>query len=300
MKKFPMFTSVPLKRWVFIYPPKFAQDSEFFLGLLKEVADGWNYEMASPKLIAVDSDSLNSYVKAIQDFMTKDPKMIMIVVPNNAADRYAAIKRLTCVNKAIPTQVIVAKTMKPKSNNIGAVKSIAAKVMVQVNCKLGGAPWMVKFPVKGLMTIGFDVTHDSRNRSQSYGAFIASMDLKEKVEYYSAASAHKDGAEMSKNIGIHLVKALRQFQEVHNALPERIMFYRDGIGDGQIEYVHSQEVKRLKQQLEEVYGKSAAPKFSVILVCKRINTRFFRKVPNRMENPVSGTVVDNTITLPER
>lgn len=181
--------------------------------------------------------------------------------------------------------------------------SIATKVMIQLNCKLGGAPWMIKFPLKGTMTVGFDVTHDTKDRSKSYGAFVASMDLQRNVEYYSAASAHKSGEEMSANIQSHLIAALKQYRGLYGALPERIFFYRDGVGEGDIEYVHSKEVRSLEAKLKEIYtkvGGGKEPKLSFIIVSKRINTRIFLEKGPRVDNPVSGTVVDNTITLPER
>lgn len=132
-----MYVSVPLKRWAFLYPGRTRDDSKVFLGLLTQVAKGMGYEMADPKIVEMDDDRVGTYSRHLQDLISKDPKMIMIVVPNNAGDRYAAIKRLTCVNNAIPTQVIVAKTMMPKKGNIAGVKSIATKVMIQINCKLG-------------------------------------------------------------------------------------------------------------------------------------------------------------------
>lgn len=153
------------------------------------------------------------------------------------------------------------------------------------------------------MTIGFDVTHDTRDKSKSYGAFIASMDLKLAVEYYSAVSAHKDGSEMSSNISVHMDQALKAFFNRHGTLPERIFFYRDGVGEGQIEYIHQQEVNRLQAKLTEIYSKAGdgkVPKFSFIIVNKRINTRIFADQGNRFNNPNSGTVVDSVITLPER
>lgn len=51
--------------------------------------------------------------------------------------------------------------------------------------------------------------------------------------------------------------------------------------------------------LEQVYkdaNEAEGPKFTFIIVSKRINTRIF--VAD--QNPKPGTVVDNTITLPER
>lgn len=152
------------------------------------------------------------------------------------------------------------------------------------------------------MTIGFDVTHDTTDRSKSYGAFVASMDLKSSVKFFSAVSPHKDGEEMSGNITTHLQKAMYEYREEHQTLPERVLFYRDGVGDGQIEYIYTIEVKQMESKLKEIYaqaGNNDVPKFCFVIVNKRINTRIFLN-NGRVDNPKSGTVVDTTITLPER
>ena len=51
------------------------------------------------------------------------------------------------------------------------------------------------------------------------------------------------------------------------------MIFRDGVGDGQIQYVLDNEVQIIKETLREACGGSM-PKFSFIVVSKRINTRF--------------------------
>lgn len=302
MKMNQMFDTVPLKRWAMVYPKRSANESEVFLGLIHEVARGMKYEVSEPNKIEIPDDRLPTYIQNLEKIIAKDPKLIMVILPNNSADRYSAIKRLTCINKAIPTQIIIHKTMCEKKGSMAGVKSIATKVVVQLNCKLGGAPWMVKMPINGVMTVGFDVNHDTTNRNKSYGAFVASMDLKTSFKYYSAVSNHSNGAECSANVSNHMNNALKAYMQIHNTLPEKIFFYRDGVGDGQIEYVHKQEVGSLEKTLEEYYEKhqQAAPKLTFIVVTKRINTRIFLKKGSSMTNPASGTVVDNTITLPER
>lgn len=303
MKMNPMYETVPLKRWAFLYPPKLKKESYEFLKLMMEVASRYGYELTEPKNVELKDDRISTYTDAIQDFLTKDPRLLMIVSPNNAADRYCAIKKLTCVDKAVPTQVLVSRTITPKKGkDISSLMSIATKVVVQINCKLGGAPWMIKFPMTGFMIVGFDVTHDTRDRSKSVGAFVASMDLKEKVQFFSAVSIHSSGNEESENIAVHMVKALKAYLNLHEYLPEKIFFYRDGVGDGQIEYVYNQEVKKLESTLANFYegqGK-APPKLTFFIVNKRLNTRFFLKSGSEVSNPVPGTVVDNTVTLPER
>lgn len=156
---------------------------------------------------------------------------------------------------------------------------------------------MVNLPMSGLMTVGFDVCHDAKDKRKSYGALVATMDLKKKVEFFSAVTAHTNGEELSNDLALNMRKALQQFREINNTLPTRICFYR--VGEGQIEHVLEHEVERLKKDFADIYqtaGIEAGPKFSYIIVNKRINTRLFMNA----QNPTPGTIVNDVITLPER
>jgi aubergine-like protein len=206
MKTNYMYANVDLKRWVIITPRRATADTTKFLQLLSEVANGMKYNMGNPKMIEISDDRVATYANELAKVIPMDPKLVMVILPNNAADRYAAIKKITCVNNAIPTQVIVQKTMMPKKGNIGAVKSVATKVLIQMNCKLGGAAWMIKMPLSGCMIAGFDVNHDSANKSKSYGAFVAALDIKQKPKFFSSVSIHQNNAECSNNIAIHMRK----------------------------------------------------------------------------------------------
>ncbi len=42
------------------------------------------------------------------------------------------------------------------------------------------------------------------------------------------------------------------------------------------------------------------PKVAVVIVTKRINTRFFARSDRGLENPPPGTVVDSGVTKPQR
>lgn len=64
---------------------------------------------------------------------------------------------------------------------------------------------------------------------------------------------------------------------MNHFLPEKIVVYRDGVGDGQLSMVSDYEV----QQIESCFAKFGAdyfPKTTVIVVQKRINTRIFLRV----------------------
>lgn len=154
-------------------------------------------------------------------------------------------------------------------------------------------------PLSGLMTFGYDTCHDPKNKSKSWGALVATMDLKKQNnEFFTAINQHKSGEEISNHMKENIPKALHQFQQINNSLPERILFFRDGVSDGQIQYVHEHEVKAIKDSLKSVYERFGLtePQFLYMIVTKRVNTRIFFD----RKNPDPGTCVDDVITLPER
>lgn len=177
--------------------------------------------------------------------------------------------------------------------------SIATKVAIQMNCKLGGLAWLIDIPIAGLMTFGFDVCHDARDKRKSYGALVATMDLKCSNKFFSAVSSHTNGEELTNELVQNINKAVREYRDTHGTLPARLVFYRDGVGDGQIPYVFEHEVTAVRKKLEDIYanaGSTEQPKMLFIVVSKRINTRIFTS----SDNPTPGTVVDDIITLPEK
>lgn len=235
-------------------------------------------------------DRNQTYVNNLDQVITNmNPQLIFVVLMNNKADRYSAIKKKTLVDRAVPTQLILAKNLNKKG-----VMSIATKVAIQINCKIGGAPWSVQVPLGGLMVIGFDVCHDAKAKGKSYGAMVASLN-KPMSRYFSAVSHHGSGEELSNDLAINTIKAMQTYKKHNGSFPSHIIMYRDGVGDGQIPYVYEHEVTRIQRAINEVMG-GQTPKLAVVVVSKRINTRLFQG----RNNPRPGTVVDDVITLPER
>ena len=93
------------------------------------------------------------------------------------------------IDQPIPSQCVTSTVLnKPKG-----LMSVATKVAVQMNAKLGGEPWAVKIPMKDTMIIGYvsccsyshlqsfiaihfqDTYHDSLHKGKSVGAVVASM-----------------------------------------------------------------------------------------------------------------------------
>lgn len=160
-----MFITATLQKWFIIVPNRLVNDSEAFVATIRSSVRQINFPIANPERIVINDDRANSYTCAIEDIMGRsNPQLIMCVAPNNRADRYSAIRKKSCVDRSVPSQCILGKNL-----NGRGVASIATKVAVQINCKIGGAFWTVNFPLKGLMVAVFDVCHDANTKDRDFG-----------------------------------------------------------------------------------------------------------------------------------
>ena len=160
-----MFTTGRLQRWYIIAPSRLMRDTESFVNTMRNSVRQMQFQIANPEYITLNDDRAASYTNAIEELMSREvPQLIMCVCPNNRMDRYSAIKKKCCIDRPIPTQCILAKNLAGKNP-----QSIATKVAVQINCKIGGAPWAVIIPLKGLMVVGFDVCHDTNDKGRDFG-----------------------------------------------------------------------------------------------------------------------------------
>ncbi|XP_052862181.1 protein aubergine-like [Anopheles cruzii] len=298
-----MFKVVPLQRWFVVVERRSEGTINDFIRTLTKVSEGLGMQIAPPQFTVIQTDQMNNYVQALNQIVNQDPQLIMCVVSNDRADRYGAIKKKCCVDRAIPTQVIKSRTITPKNGNPNSLMSVGTKVAIQLTCKLGGIPWMVKNPLTSVMIVGFDVCNDTHDKSKSYGALVATMYAPNQREprYFSSVEHHSRGEELSNFISTNITKALRSYQSQFGtqALPRRVIIYRDGVGDGQLNHVVEHEVQTIKKRLTEAYAgnkEEIKPQMAVLVVSKRINTRLFLG----KSNPRPGTVVDDVITLPER
>merc|ERR1711881_345615 len=147
---------------------------------------------------------------------------------------------------------------------------------------------------------GDDTYHDTVSKGKSVGAVVASLN-QSMTKYISTASLHTTPEqELHDNLCPAIETALRKYQQLNDQLPEKIILYRDGVGDGQIPYVVEHEVKAIQDTLVKVGMDAKEVKFTFIIVNKRINTKFIQKAGANHLNPPSGTIVDDVVTLPER
>ena len=139
-----------------------------FVGSLIRVARAMKFEIGQPQVYDMRDDSPTSFAETLDRVCSEmNPVLIFCVVSNNRLDRYAAIKKRCCVDRPVPTQVMVSRNLQQGKSQM----SIATKVAIQMNCKIGGVPWGISIPLKGLMVVGFDVCHDTAKKNRDFGQF---------------------------------------------------------------------------------------------------------------------------------
>lgn len=121
-------------------------------------------------MVPLPNDRTETYVTTLRSKISPQVQIIVFICPTSRDDRYSAIKKLCCAQMPIPTQVINARTLA----NPTKARGIIQKIALQINCKLGGSLWTVRFPVTNWMICGIDVYH-STGRNKSVCAVTCSL-----------------------------------------------------------------------------------------------------------------------------
>lgn len=284
-----MLLPAKLKVWTIIIPKAMTTDALNFMQLLRRVAYDISFYLPEPHCELVFGEQPLAYIEAIDRAMRQDPQLLLVFVPDNTLDRYRAIKKKTLVDNPILSQIVLHKSIMSKD-----VVSIATKLLIQINCKLGGAPWTIDMPLSSLMVVGIDVCQDTLYKGRFFCALVASLN-KHCTSYFSTVSEHFNDEQYSANLIMNLTRALEQWRTLHEGnLPSRIIIYRDGLGDNQQPTTKKQEAKLIRDHLATHYEGNTLM-FAYIVVKRYNKTRIFDGV----QNPPPGTVVDDVITLPQ-
>uniref|UniRef100_A0A8V0ZVE7 Piwi-like protein 1 n=1 Tax=Gallus gallus TaxID=9031 RepID=A0A8V0ZVE7_CHICK len=288
----PLIHAKPLDNWLLIYTRRNYDAANMLLQNLFKVTPSMGIRMNKATMIEVD-DRTEAYLRVLQQSITPDTNIVVCILSSTRKDKYDAIKKYLCTDCPIPSQCVVARTLsKPQT-----ALAIVTKIALQMNCKMGGELWSVEIPLKQLMIVGIDCYHDTLSGKQSIAGFVASLNEK-MTRWFSRCVVQSRGQEIVDGLKACLQTALREWFKWNKYLPSRIIVYRDGVGDGQLNTLVNYEVPQFLDCLKTV-GKDYNPRLTVIVVKKRVSTRFFAQAGGGLKNPPPGTVVDIEVTRPE-
>jgi len=189
-----------------------------------------------------------------------------------------------------------------------AKEQYCSNICLKVNAKMGGVNVNLSsgdHPLYGqatTMIIGADVSHASPgNPTGSYASMVGSTNL-QGTRFAAIANTNGTRSECisGKNIFNFVVTLLRSFNACTGKKPSRIIYFRDGVSEGEYEKIISTELEGVKQACASM-SDGYNPKFTVVICSKRHHFRFFpadRNASDRNGNPLPGTIVEKDITHP--
>ncbi|KAH7914195.1 argonaute-like protein [Hygrophoropsis aurantiaca] len=227
------------------------------------------------------------------------PNLIVVVLPDGGNDIYTAVKQFV----GVATQCL------KSSKCFRAKPQYYANVCLKLNVKLGGIntipdPSSVSAltdPRNPTIVMGADVIHPAPGSDgrPSFTALVGNVDS-DTAKYVATSRVQasrveiiEDLKEMAKHI-LTLYMRFRQNVEkkAGNVAPTRLLFFRDGVSEGQFRQVLDQDAcKELKIN----------PSITIVVVAKRHHVRFFPTNPSdadRSDNCPAGTVVDQVVAHP--
>ncbi|RIA87406.1 Piwi domain-containing protein [Glomus cerebriforme] len=229
------------------------------------------------------------------------PQIILCILPNTGVPLYAEIKRVCDTVIGVASQCVQFKhTLQPK-------KQYCANVCLKINVKLGGMnsflhPAHIPFITdKPTIVMGADVTHPAPGNSvrPSIAALCGSMDARAS-RYAASIRIQSGGTEIIVDLANMVKELLKTFYQTCGRKPERILFYRDGVSEGQFKQVLEKEIYAIRAACQAL-DKDYKPNITFVVVQKRHHTRFFpieRRDTDRTGNCPPGTVVETDITHP--
>lgn len=251
----------------------------------------------------------------------KELELLIAILPDNNGSLYGNLKRICETDLGLISQCCLTKYVLKVS------KQYLSNVSLKINVKMGGRNTVLldalrwKIPlVSDIPTIifGADVTHPERGEesSPSIAAVVASQDWPEVTKYAGLVCAQPHRQELIQDLyrtwkdpqwgmvsGGMIRELLLAFKKSTGCKPLRIIFYRDGVSDGQFYQVLLYELDAIRKacaSLEPGYQ----PPVTFIVVQKRHHTRLFpnnhsdRSNTDRSGNILPGTVVDTQICHP--
>jgi len=252
--------------------------------------------------------------KEVLPAMGQSLDLLMVIVPSKTSNIYVPVKRYCDCVAGIASQCLDLSKVQLK----GTDRVFASNVLMKINSKLGGVnvslrempqtlkTGTVRYPLllcSSQVFVGADVTHPAPGAPPtraSLATMTASLDpLACRYAAVAMNQTHRqeviaDAESMTKTL-------LTEFRRSTNTLPQRIIYLRDGVSEGQYAEIIRVELPAIRAAARSIVGTGPTIRISVIIVKKRHHTRLFPTHPREGDlkgNVLPGTVVDTGIVHP--
>ncbi|GJN91402.1 hypothetical protein Rhopal_004423-T1 [Rhodotorula paludigena] len=226
------------------------------------------------------------------------PQLIVCFLAEKPSPFYGKIKFLGDVQTGTPTQCL--NITKARRND----RNYFANVALKINARLGGTNWTASLgPIlkKPTMIFGIDVTHPKPGLDgPSVAAVVGSLN-KEITRYGTRMATQQGRQEIIANLAEMVQSLLEQFRKEVRIQPEQLIFFRDGVSEGEYARVLTGEVNAVRLACQRI-DVNFKPKITFIVCGKKHHISIFPDRPQDSDgktgNVPAGTTIDTVITSP--
>ncbi|KAL1447567.1 hypothetical protein MTO96_044249 [Rhipicephalus appendiculatus] len=319
------YKAASLTRWTLLNLSRFAQrDSPIhsypsirpcsldnFVKLLVRTGHELGMRIEQPLDVSAADTNRKPIRTVLLEEQRKQPNIEMIIIVLAKNTNYAEIKQVAETEIGLRTQCVMDNNVVKKCN-----PALITNLCQKLNAKLGGTnnsllsqekPAIFQKPV---IIIGADVTHPAPGDKlrPSIAACVGSLDsipskFHASIRVQMEDSAATSRVEIIKDLKDMMKDMLKAFYRATKHKPERIIFYRDGVSEGQFMEVRNREVSAIRLACQELSpNETYEPALTFIVVQKRHHTRFMpasdRDGVGKCRNVPPGTTVDSVVTHP--
>ncbi|KAF8592778.1 Piwi-domain-containing protein [Ramaria rubella] len=257
--------------------------------------------------------AIQSFDSEFQSNDSKRPTFILVILPDSAIEIRTSVKSWGDCIRGCPTQCMKSGRL------VRANDQYCNNLALKVNTKIGGVNsilsasadamvWLAKAPT---MIIGADVSHASPGSDHpSITGLVSSVD-ENFCQYVASTKVQEQRVEIIAELDAMVENAVENFYMFWKMMrgctvvPHHIIFYRDGVSEGQFEEVGQKEIQQIKDCLAKLWKTrqlpGSPPKLTFIVVVKKHHIRFFprdNRDADKSGNCPPGMVVDEEIVNP--
>ncbi|KAJ2452188.1 hypothetical protein EV183_003115 [Coemansia sp. RSA 2336] len=279
-----------LTRWAVVVFASKQQCSEpqtraFILQLIKAMAQlQIPVEATHPRIhhASLQKPIAKTLQRITQGFKEGPMQMLLCVLPSHNQAVYGEIKRVAWVQLGVQTQCVLMQRVQG-----GHRPKLLEHLALKINTKLGGftvEPLLPDQSQPPTIIVSADVCHTTEARI-SVASIVWSIDLQAQ-RFAGSVVQHPEHQEIIENMDAIIRHALRSFYQHTGKKPVRILYFRDGVSDSQLEHVKQVELGAIIRGcalIEPLFR----PQITVVIARKRHFARFM--LPSA--NCPLGTVV---------
>ncbi|KAG0083426.1 hypothetical protein BGZ93_001816 [Podila epicladia] len=305
-----MYLGQKLESWgILVYEDEMRFARHLVYNFVRELTstmaeNGMNIIKREPPIMYAQGNRVDQNVDTMWSTIERScngpPQLILVILPS-VCQTYSSIKAYceTVADGKMTQCVLSEKVRKVKKQYCGMLG-------LKINTKLGGInstlsrnsiPFVTDAPT---MVIGADVTHPSAGEARpSVVAVVGSMD-EHAYRYTGRLQIQDSRCEVIERLKYLVYELIASFVIRNHTRPQRILFYRDGVSDGQFAQIMQDEVQALKDACQHM-DPEYKPPITFCVVKKRHHARLFpihQQDGDRSGNCRAGTVVDSVITHP--